>query len=85
MESHACSVASIPAALYPKRVELASEHDPMLIMVREAIISGDWTKLQGTPYKAVKDEMWLLDKLVLRGNRLMMPKVTWSRTLHVST
>jgi len=82
-EAYAYSVASaaVPAALDPKRVEIASENDPMLSLVREAITSGDWAKLQGTPYKAVKDELWVLGQLVLRGERLVMPEATWEQTL----
>ena len=39
---------AIPAGLAARQVERESERDPALHLVRHAIISGDWSKLQGT-------------------------------------
>lgn len=56
-EEFAYSVASeaMPVALVPLEVEALSAKDPTLELVRQAVISGDWSKLQGTTYKMVKD------------------------------
>ena len=54
-EDFAYSVVTeaMPAALTPKQVETASAEDPTLQLVRQAVITGDWSKLSGTSYKAV--------------------------------
>ena len=65
---------AITAALAPRQVERESERDPTLQLVRHAITSGDWSKLQGTTYKAVRDELWLMGQLVMRGNKVVMPE-----------
>ena len=56
---YACSVVSeaVPSALTAKEVELASERDPTLKLIREAVTSGDWKHLSGTMYKAISDEI----------------------------
>ena len=57
-EEYARSIVAdaIPAALSPHLVERESERDPTLQLVRHAITSGDWTKPQGTTYKAIRDQ-----------------------------
>ena len=63
-EEFAYSVASeaMPVALVPQEVEALSAKDPTLELVRQAVISGDWSKIQGTTYKMVKDELWVIGK-----------------------
>ena len=50
-EEYAYSIASdsMPAALVPRQVEEASRQDPILQSVREAVKTGDWNQLHGTP------------------------------------
>jgi len=82
-EECARSIASeaVPAALSPKEVEKASEEDATLQLVRKALSTQDWIQLQGTMYKALKDELWVLGQLVMRGNRIVMPQSFWKRTI----
>ena len=82
-EEFAYSVASeaMPVALVPSEVEPLSAKDPTLELVRQAVISGDWSKLQGTTYKMVKDELWVIGQLVMRGGRKVMPESLWNRTV----
>ena len=72
---------AIPAALTPQEVERASEQDPTLQLVRQAVTSGDWSGLSGTMYKALAEELWVLGQLVLRGNRIFMPESLWKHTI----
>ena len=83
---YACSVASqaVPSALTAKEVELASERDPTLKLIRDAVASGDWTHLSGTMYKAISDEIWVLGQIVMRGNRIIMPGSLWKQTLSLA-
>ena len=48
------------AALPPRQVERESERDFTMQLVRHVITFGDWSKLQGTTYKAVRDELWIM-------------------------
>ena len=56
-EDYVKSVAlgAIPTALVPSDVEKASAE------------SGDWKRLTGTVYMAVKDELWISGQIVMRG------------------
>jgi len=80
---YACSIASeaIPAVLTPQEVERASEKDPTLQLVRQAVTSGDWSPLSGTMYKALAEELWVLRQLGLRGNRIIMPESLCKHTI----
>ena len=82
-EEFAYSVASeaMPVALVPSEVEALSAKDATLELVRQAVISSDWSKLQGTTYKMVKDELWVVGQLVMRGGRIVMPENLWNRTV----
>ena len=82
-EDFACSVAidAIPAALVPKQEELASADDPTLQPVRQAIMTDDWSRLTGTIYKAMQEELWVIGQLVLRGSRIVMPESLWRQTI----
>ena len=72
---------AIPAALTPKEVELASEKDLTLQLVRQAVMTNDWSRLQGSIYRAVKDELWIFGQLVMRGTRIVVPKSLWQHTI----
>lgn len=82
-EEFAYSVVSeaVPAALVPKEVEIASEKDPTLKMLRQAVMTDDWSQLQGTIYKAVKDELWVIGQVVMRGSRILIPQSLQKRTI----
>ena len=82
-EDFAYSVASeaMPAALMPKQVEIASADDPTLHLVRQPVMTGDWSQLSGTTYKAVQDELWLIGQVVMRGNRIVIPESLWKQSI----
>lgn len=73
---YACSIASeaVPAAVTPQQVEQASAKDPMLQLVHQIVASGGWSRLSGTMYTALGEELWVLGQLVLRGNHIIMPE-----------
>lgn len=68
---------------YPRQVKRGSELDPTLylLLVYEAVTTGDWSPLQGTNYKAVEDELWVMGQLIMRGNRIVMPEKLCSQTI----
>ena len=63
---------AVPAALVPKQVEIASENDPTLRLVRQVVMTDAWSQLQGTVYKAIKEELWLIGQVVMRGSRIVI-------------
>ena len=69
--------------MVPLEIEALSAKDPNLKLVRQAVISGDWSKLQATTYKVVKDEVWIVyvGEFVMRGGRIVMPESLWSRSV----
>ena len=75
---------AIPAALAPRQVERESERDPTLQLVRHAIPSGDWSKLQGKTYKAVRYELCIMGQLVMRGNKFVVPEKLWNQTIQLA-
>lgn len=79
--AHSVAREAVPAALVPKQVEIASENDPTLQLVRQAITTGDWNRLSGTFYKAVQDELWLIGQTVMRRNRIKMPENLWKQII----
>ena len=50
-------------------------------MVRQAIASREWSRLSGTMYKALAEELWVLGQLVPRGDRIIMPESLWKNTI----
>lgn len=82
--AHTIVADAMPAALAPCQVQRESERDPTLHLVRHAITSGDWSKLQGTTYKAVRDELWTMGQLVMRGNKVVMPEKLWNQTIQLA-
>ena len=63
---------STPAAMSVQEVEEESWLDPEISQLRECITTGEWDNAQ-TQYKAVRSELSILGKLVLRGTRLLIP------------
>ncbi|CAB4040935.1 Transposon Tf2-6 poly [Paramuricea clavata] len=85
-EDFAYSVANgaMPVALASREVEHASESDATLKLVRQAVVTGDWSSLRGTKYKTLKDEFWIIGQVVMRGSRIVMPESLWKRTVELA-
>ena len=70
--------------VYSVNVEKASAKDETLHIVQECIESGDWKRLTGTIYMAVKDELWLIGQIVMRGNRIILPEKLWDHAVKLA-
>ena len=66
-----------------KEIERKSAEDSELTEVRHCIRTNDWDKGPSS-YKAVRNELTLLGKLVLRGTRIVMPKQLRKSTLELA-
>ena len=66
---------SLPAAITLKTVSEYSEKDPEIQLVRETILSGNWHENQLPPaYKQIKDELTVVDGVLLRQLRIVIPQ-----------
>ena len=74
---------STPMLLTAKEVERASEEDPELSSVRH-YMSGDWSQCKMPHFMCVKNELYVLGKLVLRGTRIVIPQSLRKQVLHLA-
>ena len=65
---------STPVAMTAKEVERESENDPELCSVKHYIQSGYWSQCKMPHYLSVKNELFVLGKLVMRGTRIVIPQ-----------
>ena len=65
---------STPAALTPREIERESEKDPELSSVRYYVQTGDWSQCEMPSYLRIKNELCVIGKLLLRGDRIVIPK-----------
>ena len=65
---------STPVALTPREIERESDKDPELSSVRHYIQTGDWSHCKMPSYLCVKNELCVIGKLVLRGDRIVIPQ-----------
>lgn len=79
--AHSIATEAVSAALKAQEVERALEKNPTLHLLREAVTSGNWTRLSGTMFKALAEELLFIGQLVLRCNRIILPKSLWKRTI----
>ncbi|KAJ8363309.1 hypothetical protein SKAU_G00121400 [Synaphobranchus kaupii] len=73
------AVSAMPKALTTREVEEASATDPELIEVREAIANGRFENCKA--YAAIANELCVVGHLVLRGTRIVLPRILHARAL----
>ena len=64
----------VPVALTPKEIEQAPFEDAELRQVRNCVMSGNW-ECTLPSYAHVKDELSNYGELLLRGTRIVIPKI----------
>lgn len=67
------ATSATPIAMTPKDIEQASADDREMTSLRKAIRTGVWTDVP-KEYSKVKDELCVKGKLILRGQRIVVPK-----------
>ena len=65
----------VPVALSPKEIEEASYADEELCVVKNCVKSGNWEQCTIPSYAHVKDELCTYGEFLLRGTRIVVPKV----------
>ena len=71
---------SVPAAITAKQIERESPEYP-LSKIRRGIQKDNWTDLEHTVFKAVRDELWVVGQVVKRGSRIVLPQKLQRRAL----
>jgi len=72
-----------PSALSIQEIEEASAEDEEIAMLRKCVQIFDWTAAEPV-YRAVRNELSVLGKLVLRGTRLVIPKKLCKQVLDIA-
>ena len=68
-----------PCALTPSEIEKASAADPEISLVKECVYTGDWSACNIPAH--VKNELCSYGHLVLRGSRIVIPRVLREQVL----
>ena len=63
-----------PIGLSPREIERESADDPELASVRHYVQTGDRSQCSMPGYTCVKNELCIIGKLVLRGDRIVIPQ-----------
>jgi len=74
------SEQAAPLAVRIQEIEKESDKDPDLEEIRQAVKSGDWSKCSAS-VRAVRDEITVVGRVVLRGTRIVMPKALQQKTI----
>jgi len=76
-----CEYAT-PRALTTRQIERETHDDVELREVHDCVQSGDWSNYTGKKvYKAIQHELATVGKLILRGNRLVIPEKLRGQTV----
>ena len=73
-----------PVALTTREIERESELDPELQSVRYYIENDDWSKCKLMAYTCIKNELCTIGKLVMRGDRIVIPNTLRKRVLEAA-
>lgn len=65
-------------------IENVSQADPELVTLREAIHSERWDNPAAKPYAAFRAELGILDNIVVRGNKMIVPATLRPRLLSLA-
>ncbi|PFX34411.1 Transposon Ty3-G Gag-Pol polyprotein [Stylophora pistillata] len=84
-EEHVRMVAlkAVPVAIKIQEIESASAEDDELQAVRNCLVSGDWEK-GSRSFLMVRNELTFIGQVILRGTRIVKPKVLRLRVLELA-
>lgn len=72
---------AVPNAMTVAELERASLEDEEFRNLRECLVSGKWYQLQQKEYLTVKSELCVVGHLILRGTRIVIPKLLRDQVL----
>ena len=75
---------SVPVSLSRKEIERASYDDEELSIVKSCVRSGNWNQCIVPAYVYVKDELCVYGKFLLRGTRIVIPRILRDRIVNIA-
>ena len=73
----------VPAALSPNKIEEAPYYDEELTIVKSCVRSGNWDQCTLPSYAQVKGELCVYGELLLRGTRIVVPRLLRNRVMQL--
>lgn len=80
-EINQIAAMAAPIAIRLSEIESKSEMDQDIRDIKEALTTNEWSE-NITPYKPFASELCFTDKILLRGHRIVMPKVLREKHCH---
>ena len=77
------ALQAVPIAIKIQEIESASAEDEELQAVRNCLASGNWEKGPRS-FVMVRNELTFIGQVILRGTRIVIPKVLRSRVLELA-
>ena len=77
------ALKAVPVAIKIQEIESASAEDEELQAVRDCLSSGNWEKGPRS-FVMVRNELTFIGQVILRGTRIVIPKVLRSRVLDLA-
>ena len=77
------ALQAVPVALRIQEIESASADDEELQVVHSCLVSGNWEKAP-KPCMMVRNELTFIGQVILRGTRIVIPKVLRQRVVKLA-
>ena len=77
------ALKAVPIAVKIQEIESASAEDKELQAVRNCLVSGNWEKCP-RPFVMVRNELTFIGQVILRGTRIVIPKVLRQRVVELA-
>ena len=76
---------SLPVAITLEEMQQKCETDETLTKVRKCIQTNRWSKSDDLkPYRQIKNELSVKDSIILKGNKIIIPKSLQTRVLDLA-
>ena len=75
---------TIPKSIPPEEVKKATEEDSLLQKVKAAVANGRWNDPQLSNFSPFKEELSVINGLIFRGHRLVIPSKLRKRTIDIA-
>ena len=75
---------AVPKAMTVQEIKLETRKDTELQTLIKAIETDDWTSADIKEFKSVKDELTVYNGMVLRGNRIVVPKALRDKAVELA-
>ena len=75
---------TIPKSIPPEEVKKATEEDSLLQKVKATVANGCWNNPELSNFSPFKEELSVINSLILQGHRLVIPSKLRKRTIDIA-